>query len=364
MKPYREIALCMDLLGCPNRCKHCWLGWSPNPNLGLEDLRAGAEAFRPYAEALRVYDWTREPDFADDYRERWQLCEELSTQDGQADPPRDHFELASVWRLARDESYPAWLKSLGVDVVQLTLFGGEETTDFMTGRKGTYRDILRAIEVLLESGIAPRIQVFVNKRNIGELPQVEALIRKLKLEERCQAVGQAFRCFVHQGSCDGQNQQFYPDWVTPEDLLKIPPYLAGQTETHFGESLEEVFGQTEADLCRALEEDGSTQSLGSGLEAPVFYVDGQWNVYPNFGQIDPAWRLGNLKADGPQAILDCLAQDKSLAQHTRATVPLKELARACGSPESQRLFGRDDYIEYLLNRYVGLSGASGQDKSM
>lgn len=347
---YPTISLVMDLLGCPNRCKHCWLGHAPNPRLTLDHLRFAAQAFRPFCQDLVVYDWSREPDFAPDYRERWALCNELSTV-----PSRDHFELASVWRLARDESYAPWLKSLGVDAVQLTLFGGEEATDWFTGRRGAYQDILTAVDRLFAAGIAPRVQAFVNKRNLPELPAVEDFIRRLDLEARCRAIGQEFRCFVHQGSCDGENRQFYPDWITREDVEKIPPYLLEKTLEHFGGSTpEEVYGVPEAELYQALLEDHSVQSLGAGITEPVLYIGGDFTVYPNFGEpSSPAWALGNLKTDGPEAILGALAEDKSAAQHARATVPLGELVRAQGDPHGQGLFGREDYIEFLLNGYCG-----------
>lgn len=79
MEEYKSILLALDMLGCPNRCRHCFMGWRPNPALSEEDLRFAAEEFRPYAQTLTVSDWNREPDFAEDYREKWALCRELST---------------------------------------------------------------------------------------------------------------------------------------------------------------------------------------------------------------------------------------------------------------------------------------------
>lgn len=343
---FEEITIALDMFGCPNRCKHCWLGWGPNAGLSREDLVFTAEAFRPYAQKLCVYDWYREPDFSEDYREMWQLCEALSTPGS----GHEHFELASVWRLARDEGYPDWLRSVGVPVVQMTLFGGEETTDYFTGRKGAYQDILKGIEILLDHGIAPRIQAFVNRRNVDELPVIEALVKELDLEARCRDIGQEFSCFVHQGSCDGKSAEFYPDWVTPEDLDKIPPLLAEHTLRHFGkESLMAVFGRTESDLVRELLEDNTTCSLGE--REPVLYVDSHFDVYPNFTTPGPYWRLGNLKQDGAERVLEAYVKDESPAQRARRTVPVKELARL-GDPESRRLFGRGDYIELLLHRYL------------
>ena len=235
-----------------------------------------------------------------------------------------------------------------MEAVQLTLFGGEETTDWYTGRKGAYREILQAIDILLRNGIAPRVQVFVSRKNLGELSQVEALIEDL--DRRCREIGMEFACFVHQGSCDGGNRQFYDLWVTPEDLDRIPGRLAEGTLKHFrAETLLEVFGQPEGELYRELLADGSTFSYVS--DDPVFFIDHNYDVYPNITTPSPIWRLGNWKKDGAAAVLDVYANSRSLAQRTRLTVPVCRLAEAHGDPESRRLFGRDDYIELLLHRY-------------
>ena len=93
---FQHITVCLDMRGCPNRCRHCWIGHAPNARLPKEALIALAEAFRPFAKRLTVYDWYREPDYGDDYREMWEMCGRLS------DARPEHFELVSFWRLARD----------------------------------------------------------------------------------------------------------------------------------------------------------------------------------------------------------------------------------------------------------------------
>ena len=344
---YDNILAALDMLGCPNRCRHCFVGWRQNPKLVESDLRWAAEEFRPWAKTLTVYDWNREPDFGDDYKERWELCRELSS----SDTPPEHYELASVWRLARDGEYAPWLKSLDVKYVQLTLFGGEELTDYFTGREGAYQDIFKAIDVLLENGIAPRIQVFANQKTVRELHKVTELIDSLELEKRCEDIGVPFACFVHQGSCDGEGEKLYPIWITSEDLEKIPDKLVQYTLKHFNKpAIRDVFGQEEQELYDELINDHTTESLGSTAPA-VLYIDGEFNVTPNIGVPAEPWRLGNLKKDGAEMILSRLMNDESPAQRIRATVPLSELVRVCGAPDSRRLFGRDDYIEYLLSRY-------------
>lgn len=341
---FKQITACLDMYGCPNRCRHCWIGHSPNGKLSVEDLKFVAEQFRPFADQLTVYDWYREPDYKDNYRELWRLCNDLS------DGEREHYELISVWRIVRDSEYVKWLSTVGVNVAQLTLFGGPEKTDFYTGRKNAYRDILEAIESLLNHKIVPRIQFFVNKDTIDELPFVENLIDELRLEERCREFGGEFVFFLHQGSCDGENEKLYDLRVTTDDLQRIPMKLAEYTVKHFKvNELQDVFGTAEQVLYEELIGDCSTKRYVS--ESPVFFIDQSLNVYPNISSPDRIWFLGNLKTDGARAVLDNYAECRSVAQHARMTVPLCEMVKTQGDRESRRLFGKGDYVEFVLNKY-------------
>ena len=134
---HKPLDLVADMYGCPNRCRHCWLGHMPN-----RVMEPGADAwlvnyFKPDFETVVFYSWLREPDFCDDYRARWERDNALSVG---GKPER--FELASFWRLVRDPDYAGFLKEVGVRQVQLTFFGLEELTDRYTGRKGAFRELL------------------------------------------------------------------------------------------------------------------------------------------------------------------------------------------------------------------------------
>lgn len=348
---FDQISVCLDMAGCPNRCKHCWLGCTPNGHLHADDLRAVAAAFRPHAHHLEVASWYREPDYLPEYRALWDLENELSDR-----RTVTHWELLSVWRAVRDDAYVPWLKTLGIRRCQLTLFGGERMTDDYTGRPGAFGEILETMDRLLDRGIAPRIQAFVNKDNLADLDAVADLIRSHRLEERCGAIGIPFSAFVHQGSCDGENAKRVAIRPTPEDLQRIPPLLIGHTLRHFGKtSLEAVFGQTEQALYSELEADDSTAVLVS--EQPVFLVDKDFKVYPNRSAPAPYWRLGDLREDGADKILNRYRSCGSPAQQARKDVPLGAMVRACGNPSSRRLFSKGDYIDYILNTYCEVTAS-------
>lgn len=217
----KKLNLVVDSCGCPNRCLHCWLGHMPNRT--MED---GADLFlvdyfTPYFDAIAYYSWLREPDYCDDYEARWKRDLAISKNTA---PER--FELASFYRIVRDERYIPFLKSVGVKKVQLTFFGLEATQERYVGRKGAYREVLRATELLIRGGIIPRWQCFLNEENKEELVQVYRLAREIR-ESRCPEL----EFFVHEGSCEGENRKLYPIRIErshiPEELA--PVYL------HFGE---------------------------------------------------------------------------------------------------------------------------------
>ena len=344
LNKFKEITVCLDMYGCPNRCKHCWLGATPNGQMRVSDLEFTANEFRPFSDCFEIYDWYREPDFGANYQELRKLCRHLS------DKQTEHFELVSVWRLVRDNSYITWLSSLGLKAAQLTVFGDEVTTDYYTGRKGAYQEIVKAIDILIEHQISIRLQAFINQDNIDKLAYIENFIKELDLEARCQSFGGSFSFFLHQGSCDGENEKLYDIRVTPKELEKIHEFLKNKTLKHYAKkNLGDVFGKTEESWYKELAESDSVASFVT--DTPVFYIDRNFDVYPNITCPSPHWCLGNLKLHGAEAVLENYIENRSLAQHTRFTVPLGDIVKSQADRQSQRLFTRDDYIIFLLNRY-------------
>jgi len=342
---FESIGVWLDMYGCPNRCKHCWLGVTPNGNLSVDDLKFVANAFRPFTNNLEIFDHYREPDYSNNYKELWEITTNLSNI------KTPHYENISYWRAVRDNEYIPWLYSKGVRAAQLTIFGDEKTTDFFVGRKGAFNEILQTIELLLQNKISPRIQMFIYKNNIAQLPYVQSLIEKLDLEKRCSDIGNKFAFFLNQGSCDGENEQFYSDWITPEDVAQIPPKLVEFTIKHWGKpNIIEVFGETEKELYNQLIQDSSFIS-SIVTNTPWFFVDIDFNVYPNYETPSPFWCLGNLKADGAEKILETYINNNSKAQRIMVSIPVSEMAKKHGNPESMRLFDISDYQNYLLTKY-------------
>lgn len=63
MLDFDKITVCVDMAGCPNRCRHCWLGVTDNKGVSIEQLRKMANDFREQAKHFEILSWYREPDF-------------------------------------------------------------------------------------------------------------------------------------------------------------------------------------------------------------------------------------------------------------------------------------------------------------
>lgn len=330
-----NLTICLDMYGCPNRCKHCWIGHMPNRQLRDEDAVFVINKFEPYFEDITFYSWLREPDYCEDYKSRWLRDNELS---GKHKPKR--FELASFYRLNRDAGYVSFLKEVGVRKVQLTFFGMEAMTDKYVGRRGAFGELLKATDILVSNGITPRWQAFINEENKDDLWNLLSVIDELKLKDSCPD----FKFFLHEGSCDGENAKLYDLRIqkghVPEKLL---PYYSDyhnlKTEQEF--------------VCeyRAKSSEYFVPS-NSGGDA-VIYISNTFDVYFNFTNMTAEWKIGNLMEDDMGEISRRIIEEDIPALRMAREISLSELALRYGSEQSQRLFGEDDFKMYLLNRHLG-----------
>ena len=332
----KSLLLTVDMYGCPNRCKHCWLGHMPNRK--MED---GADVwimdyFKPYFNKISFYSWLREPDFCNNYRERWIKDNQLSIQ---AAPKR--FELASFWRIVRDPEYVKFLKEFDVKVVQLTFFGMEDMTDKYVGRKGAFKELLKATEILLANEIAPRWQAFIYDENKYEIVALLQLIEELKLKERCQKFGTEFKFFVQTGGCDGENRKQYNIWIEKDNIPELlKPYFLNY------DSL-----LTEKECCELLKDD-MTHRVHHNKEEIVLLISNEYDVYFNFTHMSKEWKIGNMKTEEPAELVRKIVEEDFLALNLARNVTMKELVSRYGDKRSDKVFQMSDYKDYLLNRYL------------
>ena len=341
-----KLGVQVDMAGCPNRCRHCWLGSHKNGNMTHCDFRKIAEQFKNWRDEngvgireLGFFSWWREPDYRDDYRALWELEQELSTP-GQA----ERFELLSIWRLARDDGYAKWAATHAPKSCQITFFGMEKNTDWAANRAGAFGDNLIATERLICAGIAPRWQMFATKRGLGDFEQFTRLIHELDLFKRCEAIGQKFEVFVNCFLPEGNGYYIDHETLEESDLAKIPQGLIDICRDSI-----ENFGKPEYVWLEEMLHDNSTPNFSANR--PCISVDARFDVYPNIAEIAPWWRLGNMKTDGVDAIIKAYRDETTPGMIANREIPISKLAQRYGVKGSKKLYDKSDLACRFMHQW-------------
>ncbi|MDD4593077.1 MAG: radical SAM protein [Parabacteroides sp.] len=340
------LGVMVDIAGCPNHCRHCWLGAHKNGHMSIDEFKYIAAQFKHWRDEddrgiaeMGFFSWWREPDYRDDYRELWQLEQELSSP-GRA----ERFELLSTWRLANDESYATWVASLVPKKCQITFFGMEGNTDWGMRRKGAFKDQLKATERLLAVGISPRWQLFITKRCLNELDEFLHLIYDMKLFERCENIVQKFEVFIGGISPEGCGYEIEDFRVEEDDLNRIPQEFISICREGTN-----MLGQPEYKLLDYLIIEN--QSANFLANFPCIAIDADYDVYPNIAEPAEWWKLGNLKTDGIDSILKAYRDETTPGMIANRTIPIAELARRYGQKNSKKLYDKSDLICRFMHQW-------------
>ena len=332
----QQIGVAFDMQGCPNRCRHCWLGPTGNRILSEEDVRWGVSRFRELlvsgsvpVKRLSVATWFREPDFRDDYRKLYDLEAEL----GDTKPNR--YELLSVWRLAWDDSYACWAKSVGPDTCQISFFGMRETTDWFYRRKGAFEDALTATERLLDAGMKPRWQLFLTTKLLPDLDELLGLVDRLRLPRRVRELGDEFQLFTHTPGPDGQARGLEHLRPTAEQLTSLPETILAPSRKHFGR---DILWHTEETLVTEIRDWDGEARTNDLPDVLWFFVCANWDVFSNVGTLEPWCRLGNLKQDSVESIMCMYEDDSAPGLAVQFHEPPARLAQRFGDPSGQKVY--------------------------
>lgn len=344
-----KCAVVVDMYGCPNRCRHCWLPHNAHPHIPLDEFIDIADRFRgyerngvPFFTELLFQSWYREPDYPDNYRQLWALEHKLSMG------MFPHYELANVRRLLSDRDYAPWLKNIGVENVQLTFFGTEANTDYFSGRKGAYRELLGAIIVLLESGIAPRIQLFPFRTTVGDFEGILRVFDGIGLERSVRLLGRELDCFINTPSPVGEAVNLENIYLDREGLQSLPSWFIEKTLRHFSvENLGELW-KTEAEWLSFLREE--TRPLNDTPDVTTFMIDTEFDVYPNCGEIAPWWWLGNIKTEDIGVIIDNYLNRNVPGLRMNYDVPVGYFANRYGEEDHSVLWTRPDLVHRWMRR--------------
>ena len=345
-----EVGIAFDMHGCPNQCRHCYLGPGASGGLSEADVRWAVARFRDFISScqnrtpihrLAVASWVWEPDYGENYRELYELEAELS------DDKPHRYELLSVWRLAHDPDYAEWAKGVGPDTCQITFFGMEDTNDWFYRRKGAFRDAVKATERLLAVGMKPRWQPFLTRKLLPDLPDLLRLAERLRFRERVQKLGGEFDVFMHTPGPDGEARQI--EHLRPHigEVDNLPAEIVETTRKHFKR---ETLWQSEGELVENILDTQETFPYAYSYPEHLWlFVTGNWDIFTNMGTLEPWWRLGNMRQDTASDLLERFEGNAPLGLKTIYAYSPRRLAIEFGDPCGTKVYdSRDD----LLGLYV------------
>lgn len=340
-----KFSLAFDIYGCPNRCKHCWIGYPKHSNMNPNEvidvflrIKEEQNTFLHYNSELEYIDASfREPHYGNDYKDLYKRIDYINGCSLEVDK---NFELISLWRLNHDESYLPWIKARGIKRVQLKVFGMEETNDFFYGREGAHNELISGTNNLVDNGIIPRWQVYPNKMGIDELYDVIQLAHSLDLFNKVRRLGEEFNLKGNPYDPSGAGFNYHHLRIDKADISRCPVDMIDINRL-----------RTESEMVKYLLINGEVTALPRNHNL-WFYVTADWNVYPNFSEIAPWWKLGNLKKNKWHEILSRYVNNDNLGLKVMTEISLKELAIKCGNPDGDKVFTNDSqYGEYLLGKY-------------
>jgi MoaA/NifB/PqqE/SkfB family radical SAM enzyme len=323
-----KLGLLIDTGGCPNRCAHCRVEGKPTRQMSYQEMRWIVQQFRelrtddrPFFSEIDVSLWFMEPDFRDDYRTLWDLQCELSGVESK------HGGLLSIWRIVSDDTYLPWVKERGGTLCQITLFGAGETHDRFT-RPGAFADSIKAMKRLERADFVVQWLLIFTRAIIPDLDKLLRVAEDLGLPEQSEQHGGSWQPVLPAVVPVGRGWNLEHLRPSSADLDRLPELLRDRDRAGYGE-------RTEAE-CTRLALDGKV-SPGK-YETLWLHVDASLNVFPQFGQVQPWYCLGNLRSDGPERIIEAYISDQTPGQHARFVIGAKALAEQYEDPNSDLLY--------------------------
>jgi len=294
-RKHRLVAM-IETGGCPHMCPHCARSGGPTRKMPHDEIKGIAAQFRYVVAAIDndlsefiVYLWALEPDFRDDYRQLWDIANELS------DSEHRHGEEVSILRLNSDGGYVEWLKSVGIDHALITFFGHRRTHDGIVGNSGSFDARVEGMRRLVDADIPVDWRLMFTPDIVPDLRQLMELGENMGLPELAEQKGRIWRPVLGEIAPTGRGWNM--------DERRPAKRHLDEVRNEFGQDRLEVWGtETEGDLTaqflrnRVLTEDDD--------EEVFLLVDSSHRVFPQLGQFEPWFCIGDLDRDAPELIID------------------------------------------------------------
>ena len=168
-------------------------------------------------------------------------------------------------------------------------------------------------------------------------------MKHLKLRERCEQIGGQFEFFIGGISPEGNGFGIENERIEKGDLALIPQEMIALSRDGF-----DGLGEPENELLTELL---SYSTPPKRYPMPWLFIDADFDVYPNIAEPTAWWKLGNLKTDGVEKIMQTYMDGLTPGMTANNTIPVFVLAERFGNPNSTKLYTCDDLISRFLHEW-------------
>lgn len=329
------MRMCVEVMGCPTVCQHCWAmgrGYSAMP---LEDVSWVLHEVRRFCVARELaymgfpmHEVVAHPQVVQILRlfhDVWQDdCQPLPTTGVSLATRPDWREILET------------LRDLNAPTLWFAFHGADEVHDRAVMRKGAYRESLRAVELTREADMKSGCNLFITKENIQQFDRLVADLQHAGMQEIIPQV------YGFTPNARGRHTEpLRPEWRDVEPLVEK---LDAIPETCFWRPFwrELPHKHTESWYVeQALAGTWSDEPDPARPDAISLVCRPNLDVYRgNAGQYTR--RYGNLRLDGVDEVLSRAVADGPSCYNEiwfpgEHVPPVQELATRFGNGQSQRI---------------------------
>lgn len=185
--PVETLYLCVEVVGCPTVCRHCWAQGVPYPAMPLEELAWALDEAHRFCderglafESFPMHELAAHPEAPG-------VMELFQSHEPQTGPLYQPFTTTGVPLAVRDDwrEVLAAAAATGTTVVWVAFHGFGEAHDRQVGRRGAFEETCLGVRRAHAAGLRAGCNVFLTSANLGRFDELAAALRGLPIDEVC-----------------------------------------------------------------------------------------------------------------------------------------------------------------------------------
>ncbi len=341
------VYLCMEVVGCPTVCRHCWAQGVPYGAMPLADIAWALERAHRFCDdqglafnAYPMHEMAAHPDAP----RLFHLFNEHSASAG-SETMFEPLTTTGVPLAMREDWRDVLKAAAGTGTMNLWLafHGVGDEHDRQVNRRGAFAETCLAVERIREAGLSVGCNVFVTTANLPRLDELITTLRRLPIDADMWWGVAGFLPTAR----SRHNERVRP---TLPDLLPAAGQIRELTAPHWRAWWADLEAQTEAAYVRRAGAGEWPVQIDRRESELALVCRPNLDVHAGLAGLHREWH-GNLRTDGVEPVLSrALAAGRRLDEALWFGDPLpspSELAVHQGDPTGLRVHPSEQSVRYL-----------------